>query len=506
MVQAHTITPAARAQIVGGLIGHAGEYGYVSQVSRSVGVSRQTLYTWEERGLRALEQTFRLAPVAPVVTPALERAILTTLVQGHAGYRGMQACLRAERGRAVSLGTIAVVVQEAQRRALVQMATPVAAPVRAVALDEIYGNDRQGAYLSVVDAHSGVVWAAAGPVPVDGETWTLVLWAAQERGLRWPRTVSDGGKAMQQACTTVDPHGLHQRDVWHVLHQCGTVQGRLDRRVRILQEQRAVVARQAARLAAGQRPRGCRPRSDVAAHWAQVTQAQQTADNLRYLSSELHRLLDVVVLGRDGLLDSTARHAEITTLLALLAELADTAPAESQRDLRHLHQHLRQALPALLTFAVALDGIQQEMERVLGAAGLRLLAWAWQRRALLGPTTDDLLAGLPQDWRPAARVVFHAWESAVRASSPVETWHSILRPHLAVHRTLSPGLLALLAVYHNHQVATRGGHAGQSPLQRSGLTDAPTDWLAALGYPPASSASGGAAPPTRPLSTLERAA
>jgi hypothetical protein len=57
------------------------------------------------------------------------------------------------------------------------MATPLPATPRAVALDEIYGHDRHGAYLSVVDAHSGAVWAP-GPVPVDAETWTLVLWAA----------------------------------------------------------------------------------------------------------------------------------------------------------------------------------------------------------------------------------------------------------------------------------------------------------------------------------------
>ena len=78
-----------------------------------------------------------------------------------------------------------------------------------------------------------------------------------------------------------------------------------------------------------------------------------------------------------------------------------------------------------------------------------------------------------------------------RASSAVENWHSILRPHLAVHRTVSPGLLALLAVWHNHRVFRRGVHKGTSPLQLSGLLDAPTDWLVALGYPPAS-------PPAQP--------
>ncbi len=77
-----------------------------------------------------------------------------------------------------------------------------------------------------------------------------------------------------------------------------------------------------------------------------------------------------------------------------------------------------------------------------------------------------------------------AWDQAVRASSLAENWNSLLRPHLAVHRTLSPGRLALLAVWHNHRLFARGAHQGQSPLQLSGVADAPTDWLVALGYPP----------------------
>lgn len=72
----------------------------------------------------------------------------------------------------------------------------------------------------------------------------------------------------------------------------------------------------------------------------------------------------------------------------------------------------------------------------------------------------------------------------MRASSLVESWHSFLRPHLAVHRTLRPDLLALLAVAYNHHASQRGAHRGQTPLQRAGLADAPTDWLTALGYPP----------------------
>ena len=60
-----------------------------------------------------------------------------------------------------------------------------------------------------------------------------------------------------------------------------------------------------------------------------------------------------------------------------------------------------------------------------------------------------------------------------------------MRPHLAVHRTLSAGLLALVAVWHNHRVFTRGTHRDSSLLQLSSMVDEPADWLVALGYPPA---------------------
>ncbi|MBP1468060.1 hypothetical protein EYB53_020270 [Candidatus Chloroploca sp. M-50] len=55
-------------------------------------------------------------------------------------------------------------------------------------------------------------------------------------------------------------------------------------------------------------------------------------------------------------------------------------------------------------------------------------------------------------------------------------------------------MVALLAVWHNHRVFTRGIHKGLSPLHLSGMTDAPTDWLVALDYPPAVAVTPHAAP------------
>jgi hypothetical protein len=203
-----------------------------------------------------------------------------------------------------------------------------------------------------------------------------------------------------------------------------------------------------------------------------------------YLSGVLRQLLAVVVVTPVGLRDQRGREQEVSALLALLAELATDAPSAQRAEVVRLHRHLAGALPELLAWVGPLEAVQRDAAVILGPTGLALVGWAWQRRAILGPTTDDLVADFPRPWQTAARLVIGAWEQAPRASSAVEHWHSILRPHLAVHRTLSPGLLALLAVWHNHRVFTRGVHRGFSPLQLSGLAEAPTDWLLALGYPP----------------------
>lgn len=484
MVQRHPSTPHQRAEGVATMIAHAGQYGVVTELSQHLGVSRQTLYTWCDHGLQALVAAFTPAPAANDGPPALERAILTLLVEGHASVRGIQSCLRTLQHQAVRLDTIVAVIAEAEQRALAWLTRHAPAGARTVALDEIYGNNRHGGYLSVVDTASLAVWAAAGPLPVDGESWTLLLWLVQEQGVRLAATVHDGGAALQAGVSAGVPTAQHGRDVWHLFHRCAQVQGRLDRRVAEETTRLATVERQAARLAEGQRPRGRTPKTDVGAQTATLAQATRTADNVRYLSQELRQLLEVVVLDHRGVLAAATRRQDFDAVLGLLAEVQATTLPAQQAEVTGLRRQFTQALPGLLAFTETLDAVQRDLATVLGADGLALVGWAWQRRAILGPTTDDLIAGLAPAWRPAARVLLTAWEGAVRASSAAETWHSLLRPHLAVHRTVSNGLLALLVVWHNHRVFQRGRRRGQSPLHLSGLTDAPTDWLVALGYPP----------------------
>jgi hypothetical protein len=494
MVHVQATTPTQRLQLVSQAIAQQGQYGTVSTLSRGYGVSRQTVYEWTAVGREALTAAFTPQPAG--IERSRERLVLTLLTEGHAAERGIQACL-AELGQAVSVGSIHNIIRDAQQRAQTLLDRTVPPGTRAGALDEIYGNNRQGGYLSMVDAQSGAVWATAGPLAVDHDSWALLLLEREDRGLRLRSGVSDGGGAMQAAWASVYPTLALQRDVWHVLHEWSKGQARLDRIVQEWTARTATVARQAARVAAGKPPRGNHPQTDPVAHAAQVAQTQRTTEATCYLSSELHTLLEVVVLVGGQLRTLPAREADLDSLTALLAEVHAQAPAAMQGHLAHLATSLANARTALLCFVPLLDQVTAQASAVLGPTAVGVIAWAWQRRAILGPTSAELLDGLPAFWRPAAALLFETWTQIVRASSLVENWHSVLRPHLAVHRTLSTGMLALLAVCHNHRLAQRGLHKDTSPLSRSGL-DAPTDWLEALGYPPGTAHPAPARIPRRP--------
>jgi hypothetical protein len=471
---------------VAAVLAQRGAYGAVTAVSRRSGVPRQTLYRWTARGAAALEGAF--APAAPPATPAppdLARAVLTLLVEGHASYRGIQRCLAALLGWRVRLEAIVAIVREAGQRALAWLAGHAPPRPVALALDECYGGDRHRAYLGAVEVPSGAVWAVAAGAAPDAASWTRVLGEARERGVRWHSAVHDGGHAAAAASAAVAPEALLVRDAWHALHRCAEARDRLGRALAAAWERWLTVTAYEEAVAAGRRPRGRVPTTTAAAQEAAVAAAERVAADVAYLTDQVRRLLAVVVVRRGRLLDAAARRADLEAALALLEEVAAAAPAPQRAEVAALRAHLAQALDGLLAWAPGLDAVHRDLAAVLGEAGVALVGWAWGHRHDFGWAGADVVAALPEGWRPAARVRVAAWEGTARASSAVEGWHSVRRPHLAVHRVLSPGLLALLAVRHNHRVAERGAHRGTSPLHRSGLRDAPADWLVALGYPPA---------------------
>jgi transposase-like protein len=490
MLHTHSSTASQRVHWVSQLLAHEGTYGEISQMSRSQHVSRQTLYTWKAKGQRVLEAALvpkaQQAHVARLVD--LERAVLTLLVEGHASYRGIQTCLAVLLGQQVSLGTITAIVQRAGERAQAWLEQQVSGEGRVLALDEQYSSKRGEAYLNVVDVHSSQVWATLPPVAVDGESWPLTLWYLQEQGVVATGTVSDGGRAIADALHTTKTLSTHQRDVWHVWHLAAQVQARLERAVQAEEERWRLIERQEQQQAITGKKAVCRPAkttANVQEHL--LSQVQRVYEGVCYLFAQLRQLVEIVVLSQESeprLLCAQARRGEVETVLALLEEVVQSAPAPIQKEVQRVSKQIRLALPALLYFAEEMEASQQEAIAQLGERAVGLIGWAWQRRAILGKQPKYLLEAMDPAWREQAARLLGVWSLAVRASSAVENWHSIVRPHLAVHRSLSAGLLALLAVWHNHRVAPRGAHEGLSPMLRSGQIKEGKDWLVALGYPP----------------------
>ena len=368
MVHAHLSTPEQRAQWTTMMLAHQGEYGLVTRLSRASGVSRPTLYAWRAQAAQALRQTFSLPPSPPATdapSVGLERQVLTLLVNAHATHRGIQTCLRQVLQQGHSLPTLTAIIQAAQQRAVTWMTSHAPATPRALALDELYANNRTGAYLHVVDVQSGAVWAAEGPLAADAESWILVLWSLQDRGVLWDRLVGDHGAALHAGAQAVTPDVPFQRDIWHELDRCARVQARLDRAVTQLTTRTAAVERQAARVAAGKRARGHHPQADLGLHQTNVQQAQRSANDLRVLTQELRRLWEVVVIDQRGVLDAAQRQTDLACAMALLAEVAATAPARQQQEIHALHTTLTAALPELLTFVAQVAQVPGSLDAVL---------------------------------------------------------------------------------------------------------------------------------------------
>jgi hypothetical protein len=484
MHQCHSTTSAQRIRLASSMIAHEGRYGHVSELSREQQLSRQALYKLRAKGRDGMERVFYQERQETEEEMEIIRSVLTLLVEAHSSREGIQKCLEDLKGIHISTGKISSIIHQAGKRAQEYLKRCIPKGKRAWALDEQYGSERGKAYLNIVDALSSLVIASIPPVAVDTESWMLLLWQMEEQGLYYDITVSDGGKAIADAVQKVTPDHIHQRDLWHVLHECQKVQGRIDRAVNGLHEQTPKVEQQAKRVAVGKKPLGRNPKTDVSAHLKDVHQMEYCASSLYYLSSELQRLMGIIVLKEHGILDSCERQEELNALLDLFSELREVTPKSIKEDVKMLVRHIENALPGLVSFCPALDAVQDKAINQLGEAAVHLIGWAWQRRAILEPKTEKLVADFAPAWQPVVRELLGAWDEAVRSSSAVENWHSILRPFIAVHRHLSADLLAILAVWHNHRVAPRGLHQGQSPLMRAGLANKPSDWLVALGYPP----------------------
>jgi hypothetical protein len=103
----HCSTVEERVQWVSQLLVPEPPHGLVSQLSRSHEVSRQTLYRWKEKGVRALQAALEIRPAAaPKQKRAVHEQVLTLLIEAYASYRNIQTCLLKMCGVKLSVGSM----------------------------------------------------------------------------------------------------------------------------------------------------------------------------------------------------------------------------------------------------------------------------------------------------------------------------------------------------------------------------------------------------------------
>ena len=136
-----------------------------------------------------------------------------------------------------------------------------------------------------------------------------------------------------------------------------------------------MVERNAKRVEAGKKPLGRNPQTDVRAHALDVQQMEYLATSLRYLGTELQRLLEIVALSDHSILTSQKRSEEIHTLLELFAELYEITPSSLDKHVKKLLCHVSSALTGLLAFCPDLDAIQQEAIALLGEPAGHLIGY-----------------------------------------------------------------------------------------------------------------------------------
>jgi transposase-like protein len=483
--QREDITIDERVQIVASLLAHPRPYGLVSQVARTHGLSRQSLYTWLAQAEAALAASLAARPpgrpapsgVLAIDQNRLERAIITLTVAGHASLAGVPVCLEELLDTHRSTGYISGVLAQAgdAAHAWREHLAP-AQPLRAD-LDEVFiGHTPQ---LVIVDPDSLLILALEQTPSRDSTAWGVTLLDQMARGVVLTEVASDGARGIAGGVAEAGVPVVHLRDLFHVVRDLLTVQAPLEKAAyKALEiEERARLVEAEAQTA--RRRRG--PKRTTAVGVTAATAASQAAmqahDDYAWLIGCVRATLEPVD-ARTGRLRTTAQsYQEVMAAVALLRESPDgrvTAVAG----------RLERACPDLVADQERLAQQVAPWQMRWGEETMALLAWAWRHHQELGLTSPAAIAAaFPPEQHDGVRAIWAALDQVHRGSSLVECINSLLRPHLLVHRGVDQDRLDLLACYLNHRVFTRGKRRGQCPLRLAGLP-VPADWLVVLGRAP----------------------
>ena len=421
---------------------------------------RTWLYELRNQGRAALSSV--LTPTSPgrrpenqvidVDEPFIRRAIMVLpMLRGSVRdiQLGLELLLNVQRSVGYIQGTLAEVGREtaAYNRTMVPTL-----PVLGEA-DEIFCGDQP--CLTVVDGASFALLNISAAEARDETTWGLKFLELCEQGITFEDLVSDGAPGIQAGAEAAELTAPHYRDLFHQMHDGTKITQRLEREMTQAMTNRDVAWHVLDEATAPVRRQGRPRQSDVSLEDADRTilVAMETHDNWTWLLQTVRQALPP--LTPTGLI--TAPDAAQQTIQAATQLMVEM----NRDDITHFATQLHKNLPILLAPLRRLEDTLTEMRNDLTPEYEAFITQLWTYRHDHQLAIEQLF---PPALQPVAHAVWHALDRFHRASSLAESFHAWLRPFLDIHRSLPQWLAALLQLFWNHHIFTRGKRAGHSPL------------------------------------------
>jgi len=413
----------------------------------------------------------------PVTKDWLRRFVMSSVLSGHAPFRGLQETLEDVFDIHLSPGTIHNIVQEAVGKARAIHATEDLSRVRVGAHDEIY--QAGDPVLTGVDLESTYCYLLQASDACDEESWGLSLLEASDRGLRPLYTIGDGGHALRagQAAAWGEAIPCHG-DVFHAEMELGKVAYYLENRSKGAVSAREGLERKMAQ--ARRKMRGKTLSTRLALTRRAEGKAVALARDVRTLADWLQR----DILAASGP-DLSTRRALFDFIVEELRTRESLAPHRIGPVLLMLENHRDR----LLAFAGLLDERLADIAIHTGVPVFLVhavceLEGIDERSGARARREADLRGKLRHRFYDVQRAVRSALAETHRASSLVENLNSRLRNYFFLRRHIGNGYLDLLRFFLNHRRYPRSEkpeRVGKSP--RELLTGEPhPHWLELLGF------------------------
>ena len=499
MLERTDLTTPEKIELSAAAVARQGEFGAVSELADSYGISRHTVYDVQARACAMLaagvDTDTGEKPLVwvPVDYRQLERAAVALRVVAPNSVRAIETLLPIlYPGLSPSYGVVQGIAAEAERRAAQLNIQSDLSGISSAALDEMFSQGDP--VLGGVDLDSGFLFLLALRESRSGNDWAEELSACQEQGLDLQVVVKDAALGIAAGVSEIFRQAEQRDDCFHALYKMGKVRNILEKRA---YGALARVEKLKRKVAVGKPKSNKSPKRRKLAQqlrWARqrCNAALELHDQFEAAQRQATEAMEIVDLSGGQLRDAEWMQAAIARAAARMQAL-------SENKCRKVGRYLENRAPGLALYATEtnqhltdLSSQHGKTEVMLACIILRLVSdlgrrrrpWCWrqdqqhlvgafaQLKHLAGDLTDMILAE-----------VDHVFQRRHRASSAIEGFNAALRPFLYVHKGVTQGFLELFRFYYNHRRRRWGRHKGTSAHEV--LTgEQVEDWLTELGYAP----------------------